>query len=218
MNFLLYCCFSDRFRSTFRSNFTFLSKYCAHYIQPKWEIKPNKTQSKNAISLDNMTCIDHSSYSLHGNHLNTRMSNISIDINPKYFNHLHQKFEGNSFSTSLPKFKSTSPLIFVRQIPTPNVSTGCDRTLKLSNDEPTPTTEKLFLTPSKRQSLSLYGLNRPILKSKPHPKSCSFRSLTDDNKNKELIWIKRHQLSSTLEKVLNRRKSSGLKDITDVTV
>jgi hypothetical protein len=213
MNFLLYCCFSDRFRSTFRSNFTFLSKYCAHYIQP------NKYQSNHSISLDNMTCVDHSNYSLHGNYLNIRRSHISIDINPKYLNHLHQKFDGKRFSISSPKFKSTNPLILVRHIPTSSVSAaGADRTLKLSNNEPTlkhaPATEKLFSTPSKRQSLSLYGLNRPILKPRLH----SYRSLTDNNKNRELIWIKRHQSNSTIEQLLNRRKSSGLKDIIDVTV
>jgi hypothetical protein len=84
MNFLLYCCFSDRFRSTFSSSFTFLNKYCAHYIGPKWTI--TTTNNKYSISLDNMSFYDpynQSNYSLHGPSLNTRISNISNDLSQK---------------------------------------------------------------------------------------------------------------------------------------
>ncbi len=85
MNFLLYCCFSARFRATFQSNFTFLSKYCAHYIQPQWEIKERNYHS---VSLNNM-----SNYCLHGNQIHSRVSNISVDSNS-----MNQKLNRNDQS------------------------------------------------------------------------------------------------------------------------
>jgi hypothetical protein len=221
MNFLLYCCFSDRFRSTFRSNLTFLSKYCAHYIQPKWKIKTNN----HSTSLDNLSSSNHA---LHGNHLND-----GNDFNSKHLHdHLHQKIQENKrsswfncFSTSSSKVKSTNhsklanPLIRIQQTSTSNVSTDADRPIQISIDEPTPkhlsTAEKIPSTTSKHQSLSLYRLNRPILKSTRHLKS---HSLTDNNKNKEQIWIKPRQSHSSIEQLFNRRKSSSRKDIIDVTV
>jgi hypothetical protein len=82
MNFLLYCCFSDRFRSTFRSSFAFLSKYCAHYIHPNWKITTD--ENNHSISLDNTSFNfpnNQSNYSLHGPSVNTRISN---DIGKKH--------------------------------------------------------------------------------------------------------------------------------------
>jgi hypothetical protein len=125
MNFLLYCCFSARFRSTFQSNFTFLSKYCAHYIQPQWEIKERNYQTTHSVSLNNIS----------------------------WFNRFKLK-------------------------PSPNI-------------------EKLT---RKNQSVSLYGLNRRI----PKTKFNSFRSLNDSH--------------STIEQFLNQKNSSSWKEIIDVTV
>ena len=84
MNFLLYCCFSDRFRSTFRSSFAFLHKYCANYIQPGW--KYTSDNAKYSVSLDNMSCTypcTPSNYSLQGQPLNARISNTSNDFSQK---------------------------------------------------------------------------------------------------------------------------------------
>lgn len=83
MNFLLYCCFSERFRSTFSSSFVFLSKYCAHYFGPNWKITGDN-DNKHSASLDNMSLsftspYNQSNYSLHGPSLNTRISNMSND-------------------------------------------------------------------------------------------------------------------------------------------
>ncbi|CAF0923468.1 unnamed protein product [Rotaria sp. Silwood1] len=86
INFLLYCCFSDRFRSTFSSNFSFISKYCAPYIVPNYKLKTGN--NKHSLSIDNMSfnCLDnHSNYSLHPQSTNPRMSNISYESNQKYF-------------------------------------------------------------------------------------------------------------------------------------
>lgn len=224
MNFLLYCCFSDRFRATFRSNFTFLSKYCAHYIQPTWKIK----SSQYPMSVDNVSCAEQSNYSFHGNQLPTRISNISTDFTPKYLHHLNQKLEGNRSHPTSPKSKSVNHVklinsfILARQLPTSDLTTGGERTLKSSIDalelKNIPISEKTPLTPTKHHSLSLHGLNRPILKSRYNPKSCSYRSLIEDNRNREIVWVKRHQSNSTIEELLNRRKSHGWKEIIDVTV
>ncbi len=84
MNFLLYCCFSDRFRSTFSSSFVFLSKYCAHYIGPNWKI--TKDDNTNSLSVENMSFYspyNQSNSSLRGPSLNTRISNMSADISQK---------------------------------------------------------------------------------------------------------------------------------------
>jgi hypothetical protein len=83
MNFLLYCCFSDRFRSTFSSSFVFLSKYCAQFIGPNWNITDD---NKNSVSLDNMSYNSpqtQSSYSLRRPTLNNRISNMSNDLSQK---------------------------------------------------------------------------------------------------------------------------------------
>lgn len=85
MNFLLYCCFSERFRSTFGSSFAFLTKCCAYIMGPKWTI--NADSNKHSVSLDNMSlnsAYNQSSYSLHGPSLNTRISNMSNDASQKY--------------------------------------------------------------------------------------------------------------------------------------
>jgi hypothetical protein len=131
-----------------------------------------------------------------------------MDFNSKYLHHLNQKLEGNRLLNSPSKFKQTNSLILVRQTPTSNVSTGVDRTLRLSYDQSTrknlSTTKRISWTPSKHQSLSLYGLNRPILKSKFHPKYYSYRSLIDNKENKGPIWEKRYKSHSTIEQLLNR--------------
>lgn len=85
MNFLLYCCFSERFRSTFGSSFAFLSKCCAYIMGPKWTITADS--NKHSVSLDNMSLnsvYNQSSYSVHGPSLNTRISNMSNDVSQKY--------------------------------------------------------------------------------------------------------------------------------------
>jgi len=84
MNFLLYCCFSGRFRSTVRSSFSILHKYGANYIKPNWEFATNNT--KYSTSPDNISLTytyTQSNYSLQGQGLNTRTSNISNDLNQK---------------------------------------------------------------------------------------------------------------------------------------
>ncbi|CAF0952405.1 unnamed protein product [Rotaria sordida] len=90
-NFLLYCCFSDRFRSIFRSNFTFLNKYCVYFIQPKFRITRTHQRRINSNSLDNISLTNQSFYSLHGNQYHTRVSNLSIDMNSKYFHPINQR-------------------------------------------------------------------------------------------------------------------------------
>ncbi|UJR09874.1 hypothetical protein I4U23_014096 [Adineta vaga] len=86
INFVLYCCFSERFRSTFRSNFSFLSKYCAQYINPEWTKKSTTHRSSCMNSLDDISQVNNSNP---GCQLNTRISNISTDGQSKYFNRLN---------------------------------------------------------------------------------------------------------------------------------
>lgn len=84
INFLLYCCFSGRFRSTFKSSFAFLTKYCVHYIEPNWKLTTHAT--KHGASMDNVSCnvtYNQSNYSLHGPALNTRISNMSTDASQR---------------------------------------------------------------------------------------------------------------------------------------
>jgi hypothetical protein len=118
MNFLLYCCFSERFRSTFRSSFAFISKYCEHYIEPNWKLTTVNTN--HSISLDNMSFnspYTQSNYSLHGQPLHTRVSNMSNDVSQKYLrktisnasqrqSQLSNKNERQSWITILTKCKS----------------------------------------------------------------------------------------------------------------
>ncbi|CAF4425292.1 unnamed protein product [Rotaria sp. Silwood2] len=97
INFVLYCCFSDRFRSTFSSNFSFLSKYCAPYVVANWKLKP--VNNKHSISIDNMSSNyldNHSNYSVHGQSTNPRLSNMSCEMNQKRLkrsssNHSHKQ-------------------------------------------------------------------------------------------------------------------------------
>ncbi|CAF0821967.1 unnamed protein product [Adineta steineri] len=94
MNFLLYCCFSDRFRSTFRSSFSFLHKYCTICLEPNWKLTTDN--NKYSISVDNMSsnfAYNQSNYSLHGQPVNTRISNISNDLSQK---HLRKTFSNAS--------------------------------------------------------------------------------------------------------------------------
>lgn len=85
MNFFLYCCFSDRFRSTFSSHFSFLTKYCTPYFMPNWKLKINKNQ--HSISTDNMSNNHHfnpSNYSLAPQILpGSRSPNLSYEANRK---------------------------------------------------------------------------------------------------------------------------------------
>lgn len=129
-NFFLYCCFSERFRSTFRSNFSFLSKYCAHYIQPKWKIKESSHHTKHSTSMENI-----STYSSHPHQFNTRLSNSSMDLNSKYPSPMNQKFFGSKqpWLNGLPA--SFAKPLLVRSATTYNVTIDADRTLKLSNNE-----------------------------------------------------------------------------------
>ena len=94
-NFLLYCCFSERFRSTFQSHFTFLSKYCVHYVQPQWKVNvnpPHHRQGRRSTSIDNL-----SNHSQPAPLNNTRHSNAGANLHGK-----HER--GNHFS---PSTKST---------------------------------------------------------------------------------------------------------------
>ncbi len=209
INFLLYCCFSARFRATFQSNFSFLSKYCVHYIQPKW--KPNETNHPtiHSTSIDNI-----SNYSPHGNHIHTHGSNTSFDFNSKYLTSLNSKCDVNEHSwlTRLSKLKIANhrKLVRLRQKPKENNN---HRTLQIVKEEPC--TLKIEKSSSEDQTLSLYALNRPILKSRLKPRFYSYRSVPD---NKESIWVKRHQSHGTIEQLLNRQNSSSWKEIIDETV
>ena len=174
INFLLYCCFSARFRSTFQSHFTFLSKHCARYIEPKWKANDNIDRTRYSTSVDNM-----SGYSLHGNQIHTRASNISIDMNSKYLTGINQKYRAREQSCCRGLSK------FIK--PTSNIN----RTLKLIKEE------SVRKSPSNNQSLSLYALNRPAPKSRFY----SYRSIPESHHHREAIWIQRPQ---SFEQFLNR--------------
>lgn len=116
MNFLLYCCFSERFRSTFGSSFAFLSKYCAYVLGPNWTISAD--HNKHSVSLENMSLhstYNQSTYSLHGPSLNTRISNMSTDFSQKHARSTvsdasqltNQK--ARSWSNLLGRFRSKKP-------------------------------------------------------------------------------------------------------------
>jgi hypothetical protein len=84
MNFLLYCCFSDRFRATFKSSFAFLSKYCVHYIEPNYKLTPDN--NNHSLSVDNIpfnSPHNPSNYSLNAQGANTRMPHSSNDSKHK---------------------------------------------------------------------------------------------------------------------------------------
>ncbi|CAF1482247.1 unnamed protein product [Adineta ricciae] len=113
INFVLYCCFSERFRVTFRSNFTFLSKHCAQYIKPEWS-KSTTRGYPCRNSFDDISQVGNSSP---GPQLHTRVSNLSGDIHLKHmarFNsYQSQSFEENEqiwclrFSLCTPKIKKS---------------------------------------------------------------------------------------------------------------
>jgi hypothetical protein len=123
------------------------------------------------------------------------------------------------------------------------MSIAADGTRISSFDETTPirsstvsfSTEKNVY--SKRQSLSMYALNRSVSKkcaneklkgtlsvgtgrsstpSRLHPIYHSQRSL--HGSKKEQIWIKRRLSNNAIEKVFDRRKPFVWKEIVDVTV
>mgnify|MGYP001077689065 FL=1 len=96
INFLLYCCFSDRFRSIFRSHFAFLSKYCAQYINPEWKTKSTKP----SLSIDNLSAT---------NHLNTRISNISTDFTVRHSLRKQKAVDGKRVSLLLKSKSSSRP-------------------------------------------------------------------------------------------------------------
>ena len=84
INFLLYCCFSDRFRLTFSSSFSFISKYCVQYIGPSW--KRNKGKNKASPSMDTMSFSmsgRSSSVSVYGRPSNKRLLNMKNDPRPQ---------------------------------------------------------------------------------------------------------------------------------------
>ena len=203
INFLLYCCFSDRFRSTFRSNFTFLSKYCAQYVHPKWET-PSRPYS---ASVDNISTT---------NPVNTRISSLSVDFNPKYLTHIHHKSEGKNpswFSRfSSPTKAKKSPHISKFSIPTLHTRP------KYLSDIQQPLISSANPSPIREKSLSLRELDQRRNKSILYPKSSSYRSLNGDTKSKDQIWIKRRLSHSTIEELLNRGNSFPSKEIIDVTV
>ncbi|CAF1079905.1 unnamed protein product [Adineta steineri] len=254
INFVLYCCFSDRFRSIFRSNFTFISKYCAQYIQPEWTRKSNNHQHTFSNSCDNISLTN---YSTHGNQIHSCISNVSggdnniknlhrnitsqihlnkkqklleffrlQDLSPKMKSKpgnirlkdltLLQNIESFSSSPTLSPVKSST--LPVRLSHASNVSLCGDRTLKISFDEPISKqfskTDIFYSVLMKQQSLSYDKLNRSSLKPKIQPKCYSYRSLRENNKDTEQIWIKRHRS----EQLLDRHKSLSWNGIMDVTV
>ena len=91
INFLLYCCFSDRFRATFRANFAFLSKYCARFIRPECSLKPGRRRPTHSTSFDDVsnsyTMINQSNYSLPVNRMNRALSNVSNETNGRCSTH-----------------------------------------------------------------------------------------------------------------------------------
>ncbi|CAF3033879.1 unnamed protein product [Rotaria socialis] len=91
INFLLYCFFSSRFRSICRENFKCLNKYCAYFIDPKTTFKRKVDQRTYFNSFDNNSWLNQSYNSLSGNHLQTRVSGCSIDINPRYLHQIIRK-------------------------------------------------------------------------------------------------------------------------------
>ncbi|CAF1617529.1 unnamed protein product [Rotaria magnacalcarata] len=113
INFVLYCCFSERFRSTFSSNFAFLTKYCTPYTVPHWKLKLD--HSHHSISTDNMPynyLYNPLNYSLPGHNLHAQLSNTNNDANRKYAyrnstNCSHKRWQSlkqNATPLSLPKF------------------------------------------------------------------------------------------------------------------
>ena len=215
-NFLLYCCFSERFRSTIRLNFTFLSNCCGHYIQSKWQIKEiNDHQTRHSISIDNI-----SNNSLAGSQLYTRASDTNNGINIKYIVQMNEKLDGNKqswfsrmlFSSSKFKQINHSKTVSIRRIQTSNVSTDGGRVLIEGSSRHSVKIENLF---PERQSTSLQSVNHLTPKSILRLKS---RSLTDNNNNEEQIWIKHQQSHSTIKHLLNQRRSYNSKEIIDVTV
>lgn len=112
INFLLYCCFSERFRSTFRANFAFLSKYCAHYIQPEWKPTASNNhhhqhhhhQGRHSTSIDNVSNHSQQATPRPGH---VRHSNASVDIHGK-----HERVHHLTLSTKLtPSNSEQSPTI-----------------------------------------------------------------------------------------------------------
>ena len=172
-------------------------------------------QTRQSTSVDYM-----SNYSLHGNQLNTRLSNISNDTNLKYGTHMHQKHDGNEQSwfrrksSSLSKLKQINPpkSVLIRQTRPSNALIGADRTLIEVIPRYSLKAENLF---PKHQSASLYDTNHLTPKSILRPKS---HSLTDNNNNQDQIWVKRHRSHSRIEHLLDRRKSCSGKEIIDMTV
>ena len=106
MNFLLYCCFSGRFRSTCRSSFTVIYNHCANFIDPNWKL--TKDNTKYSISFDNVS----STYSLHGQQLSAGLSNQSSDLNNRFAKYSAKSrtpmpnYSRPSWTILLSKFKS----------------------------------------------------------------------------------------------------------------
>lgn len=90
INFVLYCRFSDRFRLTFRSSFTFLSKHWVLHIPRNWKIKSKNHPRTFSNSFDNVSIANQSTYSINENPLNTCISNVSNDTSPKYSHRMSQ--------------------------------------------------------------------------------------------------------------------------------
>lgn len=112
INFLLYCCFSDRFRRTFGSSFAFLSKYCAQFIQPNWTSNTKDTGSLENVSM-NMP-YHQATYVSHGPLLNSQVSNMSsASFSPE---------QVQKWSNILSKFKSNGKVVRVPKIDLKNSS------------------------------------------------------------------------------------------------
>ena len=90
-NFLLYCCFSDRFRTTFRSSFAFQSKYCTHYFQSKGYVNNKRRRHPHSCYHGTLSLTDSSSYFPHRNQLNTRISTSSTELDSRHYHPIHQR-------------------------------------------------------------------------------------------------------------------------------
>jgi hypothetical protein len=110
INFVLYCCFSDRFRLTFRSSFAFLSKYCAHYMKPNRKLTQHVTT--NSPSLDNMSYTmpyNQSTYSLQSTGLRMHMSNMRVNVNRMCLKKTIDTSPSQARTSVLPTFNSREP-------------------------------------------------------------------------------------------------------------
>ncbi|CAF1380889.1 unnamed protein product [Adineta ricciae] len=237
MNFLLYCCFSSRFRSTCRSSFAIIYKHCANFIDPNWKL--TKDNTKYSISFDNMS----STYSLHGQQLSAGLSNQSSDLNNRF-----AKYSAKS-RTPMPNYSRSSWAILLSKLKSHQQNRNELSQMLSTQSTETFSNSSAFIHQSCISNHSL--MNSPLLKQSPtdetiplrspsmneevenkqvtdnksdqsnqasrlHPFYHSHRSLRENSK--ERVWIKRRLSSDAIQTIFNRQQSFLLKDIVDVTV